>query len=217
MTSAPPFRIVPDMSRQPAKFPHFRYEKRCKGLVAGIDEAGRGPLAGPVSAAAVILEPGAIPAGLDDSKKLNAKAREKLCAEIFATARSVSFAFSSVEEIDRLNIRQATLLAMARAAHGLAISPTHILIDGNDAPKTLPCAHQTIVKGDAISLSIAAASIVAKVMRDALMTRLCTHYPLYGFSQHAGYATEYHRAAIVTHGPCPAHRMSFAPLHAFAR
>ena len=205
------------MSRQPAKFPHFRYEKRCKGVVAGIDEAGRGPLAGPVSAAAVILDPARMPKGLNDSKKLNPETREKLCAEIFATARSVSFAFSSVDEIDRLNIRQATLLAMTRAAHGLSLSPVHILIDGNDAPKNLPCAHQTIVKGDAISLSIAAASIVAKVMRDALMARLCTHYPLYGFSQHAGYGTAYHRAAIIAHGPCPAHRMSFAPLHEFAR
>jgi ribonuclease HII len=184
-------------------------------LIAGVDEAGRGPLAGPVAAAAVILDPRKIPAGLDDSKALSAKKREKLFGEILSCASGIGVAFSSAAEIDRINIRQACLAAMRRAVRGLSVRPSYILVDGNDLPLNLPCPARTIVKGDSLSLSIAAASIVAKVTRDRLMQRLATEYPVYGFDGHAGYGTREHIEAIERHGPCPFHRMSFAPLKRF--
>ncbi|WP_224007481.1 ribonuclease HII [Aureimonas sp. SA4125] len=195
--------------------PDFRIETErfARGalLVAGIDEAGRGPLAGPVVAAAVILDPACIPDGLNDSKKLTPEDRERLFLEILAFA-TVSLASASAAEIDRINIRQATLLAMRRAAHGLSHPPCHLLIDGNDVPPLLRDRATAVVQGDARSLSIAAASIVAKVTRDRMMTRLCQVHPHYGFSQHMGYATRRHLAAITQHGPCPHHRLSFSPL-----
>jgi RNase HII (EC 3.1.26.4) len=196
--------------------PHFRREraflKAGTWPVAGIDEAGRGPLAGPVAAAAVILDPTHVPKGLNDSKLLSAEAREALYETILSQAQAVGVAFASAAEIDRLNIRQATFLAMRRALAALASVPVYVLIDGNDLPPCLVCEGETLIKGDATSASIAAASIVAKVTRDRMMRRLCTLYPHYGFSRHAGYGTVEHRAALALHGPCPFHRMTFAPL-----
>lgn len=188
-------------------------ERMARGapLVAGIDEAGRGPLAGPVVTAAVILDETAIPDGLDDSKKMSVRERERLFPEILRWAH-VSIAFASAAEIDRLNIRQATLLAMTRAFDGLAVTPGHTLIDGRDVPHPLQTKATAVIGGDGRSLSIAAASIVAKVVRDRLMTRLCACFPEYGFSRHMGYGTKAHLAAIEQKGPCPHHRMSFRPL-----
>ena len=180
--------------------------------VAGVDEAGRGPLAGPVCAAAVILDPKKLPRQADDSKKLSARAREALFEHICTTALAVGIGLSSVDEIDRVNIRNATFLAMRRAVDALALPPAHVLIDGNASPSGLTCAVQTIVKGDATSLSIAAASIVAKVTRDRLMLRLHDAWPAYGFADHMGYGTPAHLTALATHGPCPLHRSSFAPV-----
>lgn len=180
--------------------------------VAGVDEAGRGPLAGPVAAAAVILDPKRVPKGLADSKELTAEAREDLFALILAKAEAVSVAFASPAEIDAINIRQATFLAMRRALAGLAVLPAYVLIDGNDLPPCLVCEGETIIKGDATSASIAAASIVAKVSRDRLMRRLCRSYPHYGFSRHMGYATKDHIDALDAYGPSPHHRMSFGRL-----
>lgn len=182
--------------------------------VAGIDEAGRGPLAGPVCAAAVILDPGRLPKGLDDSKRLEPDAREALYEIIVDKALAVGVAFASAREIDTINIRQATFLAMRRALAALAEVPAFVLIDGNDLPPCLICEGETLVKGDASSASIAAASIVAKVTRDRLMRRLCAAHPAYGFSRHVGYGTRDHLAALALHGPCAAHRMTFAPLRA---
>ena len=196
--------------------PHFRIERRhlkeSRWPVAGVDEAGRGPLAGPVAVAAVILDPANLPRGLDDSKKLDETERERLYAIIMRKALCVSVALVSAREIDRVNIRQATLGGMRRALEGLSIRPAHALIDGNDVPKGLCCGAEFIIKGDGISFSIAAASSVAKVTRDRLMTRLALHYPHYGFDRHAGYATKAHLAALAAHGPCPYHRLSFSPL-----
>ena len=198
--------------------PHFRHERSllAAGIwpVAGVDEAGRGPLAGPVSAAAVILDPKKLPRGVDDSKKLSGAARAELFELICARALAIGVGLASVEEIDRLNIRNATFLAMRRALAALAITPAHALIDGNASPGDLVCPAQTIVKGDAISLSISAASIVAKVTRDRLMERLHEAHPLYGFKDHMGYGAPAHLAALKIHGPCPFHRMSFAPVRA---
>lgn len=179
--------------------------------LAGIDEVGRGPLAGPVVAAAVILDPERVPAGLDDSKKLAAPIREELFGEIMERALAVSVASATAIEIDMVNIRQATLLAMRRAVGGLPLAPLHVLVDGNDPP-VLACGCEAIIQGDGAVASIAAASIVAKVTRDRMMARLCRRYPAYGFSDHVGYATPRHRRAIAEHGPCPEHRYSFAPV-----
>ncbi len=196
--------------------PHFRIERRHlkegRWPVAGIDEAGRGPLAGPVAVAAVILDPANLPRGLDDSKVLDAEERERLYRIIMAKALCVSVALASAREIDRINIRQATLAAMCRAAAGLSLTPMHVLVDGSDLPAGLCCPGEAIVKGDGTSFSIAAASIIAKVTRDRLMRRLGEKYPAYGFAQHAGYATRLHLAALATHGPSPFHRFSFSPL-----
>jgi ribonuclease HII len=179
--------------------------------LAGIDEVGRGPLAGPVVAAAVILDPARVPDGLDDSKKLSAAIREELFAEIMDKALAVSIASATAIEIDTVNIRQATLLTMRRAVAGLPLAPLHALVDGNDPPQ-LGCGCEAIIQGDGAVASIAAASIVAKVTRDRMMARLCRRYPAYGFSDHVGYATPRHRRAIAEHGPCPEHRYSFAPV-----
>ncbi len=200
--------------------PHFRRErflmKRGAGPIAGIDEVGRGPLAGPVCAAAVVLDPARIPKKLNDSKQLQPDIREALYDEIMDRALSVGVAFASAAEIDRINIRQATHLAMRRALAGLGTVPGYVLVDGNDLPSCLICEGETLIKGDASSASIAAASIVAKVTRDRLMRRLCAVHPVYGFSRHVGYPTREHLAALADHGACAFHRMSFAPVRALA-
>jgi ribonuclease HII len=175
-----------------------------------VDEAGRGPLAGPVVAAAVVLDPDCIPEGIDDSKALTAAKRARLCEELLACAK-VGVGIASVEEIDRLNILWATMLAMTRAVAALGFAPGFVLVDGRDLPE-IACPGEAIVKGDSLSLSIAAASIVAKVARDRQMRRLATLYPHYGFETNAGYGTREHLAALEAHGPTPFHRMSFAPL-----
>jgi ribonuclease HII len=198
--------------------PDFRVERALlkRGIwpVAGIDEAGRGPLAGPVAAAAVILNPQRLPRGLNDSKQLAPEERDRLYDEILRHALAVAVAFASAAEIDSINIRQATFSAMRRALMALPAAPRHVLIDGNDLPPDLCHPAETIIKGDAAIASIAAASIVAKVTRDRLMRRLCVHYPVYRFSKHFGYATKVHLAAIAEHGPCPFHRLSFRPFAA---
>ena len=196
--------------------PDFSHElaAMAEGLrdVCGIDEAGRGPWAGPVVAAAVVLNPDDIPPGLRDSKKLKEAQREALFAPIMKAAR-VGIGIAEVDRIDRDNILQATFWAMAEALSqidGVALA----LIDGNRAPK-LPCRTQTIVEGDTRCLSIAAASIIAKVTRDRIMVAHDASYPNYGFARHKGYGTPFHREALKQHGPCPLHRKSFAPVAAF--
>ncbi len=178
--------------------------------VAGADEAGRGPLAGPVVAAAVVLDPKRIPAGLDDSKKLTRARREALFAEICATAE-VSVSLAPPARIDRDNIRQATLWALARAVRGLPCRPALVFVDGNDRPP-LNCDVEMVVGGDGLIASIAAASIVAKVTRDRLMGGLGLAFPGYGFERHMGYGTAEHGAALRELGPCRHHRQSFAPV-----
>jgi ribonuclease HII len=183
------------------------------GLVAGVDEAGRGPLAGPVVAAAVILDDLHPIKGLNDSKQLALRTRERLFDEIRAKALCCSIAQASVEEIDTLNILQATLLAMRRAVDGLRLRPHKVLVDGNRLPHlTMPA--QAIVKGDARVKAIAAASILAKVQRDRLCLALHEQHPQYGFDGHKGYPTAAHLAALREHGACPQHRRSFAPVRA---
>jgi ribonuclease HII len=184
--------------------------------IAGVDEVGRGPLAGPVAVAAVILDPRDLPRGVDDSKALSAESRERLFAIIMKKAACVSLAFASVAEIDALNIRGATLAAMARAVNALALRPAFALIDGCDRPDGLVCASRAVIGGDALSLSVAAASIVAKVARDRMMTRLHAHYPDYGFASHVGYGTKRHLEAIARCGLSPFHRLSFKPCAARA-
>jgi ribonuclease HII len=179
--------------------------------VAGVDEAGRGPLAGAVYAAAVILDPARPIEGLNDSKKLTARRREALFELIQVQARAWCIATASREEIDRLNILQASLLAMQRAVAGLGIVPARVLVDGNRAP-SFPCPAQAIVGGDALEPAISAASILAKVARDRSMLELHACYPQYGFDKHKGYPTAEHLAALAEHGPCPEHRISFAPV-----
>lgn len=186
----------------------------CGGLpVCGVDEAGRGPWAGPVSAAAVILDPARLPDGIDDSKALTAARRDALEIEIKTHAVAWAVGFASVEEIDRMNILHATGLAMCRAIEGLVIQPAVALVDGNYRFK-LPCDVTTVVGGDGLSLSIAAASILAKTARDRLMTELDAEYPGYGFAGHKGYHAPSHVAALERMGPCPAHRMTWAPIRA---
>ncbi|WP_133596399.1 ribonuclease HII [Tepidicella xavieri] len=183
----------------------------CATLVAGVDEAGRGPLAGPVVAAAVMLDDAQPIPGLADSKKLSAVRREQLFDQIRAQALCCCVAQASVEEIDRLNILQATLLAMRRAVEGLRLKPQLVLVDGNRLP-VLPMRAEAIVQGDARVQAISAASILAKVTRDRLMDELHAQYPDYGFDRHKGYGTAQHLAALHRWGPCPAHRRSFAPV-----
>ncbi len=188
----------------------FDAEKAQGGLVlCGVDEAGRGPLAGDVYAAAVILDPEKPQIqGLNDSKKLTEKKRECLYEQITASALAYSVASASVEEIEALNILGATMLAMQRAVVGLVLSPGLVLVDGNRLP-TLPVPAETLVKGDASSASVAAASILAKVTRDRTLYELDEKYPQYGFAKHKGYGTKAHCEAILQYGPCPAHRPSF--------
>lgn len=181
------------------------------GLVAGVDEAGRGPLAGPVVAAAVILDERRPIAGLADSKKLTAARRERLFDLICAQALCCSVAQASVEEIDRLNILQATLLAMQRAVSGLRLRPVKVLVDGNRLP-VLDVLGEAIIGGDALVPSISAASILAKVHRDRLCLQMHAEYPAYGFDAHKGYGTARHLAALRAHGASPLHRRSFAPV-----
>jgi ribonuclease HII len=195
--------------------PDYRVERSLlregAGFVAGVDEVGRGPLAGPVAVAAVILNATDLPKGVDDSKALSAVERERLFEIIMSKALSVAIAFASAAEIDVLNIRGATLAAMARAVNALALRPTFALIDGCDHPEGLCCAGRAIVKGDATCLSIAAASVIAKVARDRMMVRLDAAYPDYGFARHVGYGTKVHLEALARRGPTPFHRLSFAP------
>ena len=183
-----------------------------EGLVCGVDEAGRGPLAGPVMAAAVILDPANPIAGLNDSKKLSAKRRELLANEIRAKALAWAVAEASVEEIDRINILQASLLAMRRAVEALGIAPEHALIDGNRCPTLLGCTSEAIIGGDGKVASIAAASILAKTVRDAGMLELHAAYPQYGFDRHMGYPSALHLQALHEHGVSPVHRRSYAPV-----
>jgi ribonuclease HII len=196
--------------------PHYIFEARVlkmrAGPVAGVDEAGRGPLAGPVVAAAVIFDRKRVPKDLDDSKQMQPEAREKAYVRIFDCALAVGVGEASVDEIDLINIRQATHLAMARAIRALALQPGFALVDGNDAP-ALPCPCDTIVDGDARSVSIAAASIIAKVTRDRMMRALHANFPGYGWFTNKGYSTEEHLDALTRLGPCVHHRRSFAPVH----
>ncbi|WP_371225259.1 ribonuclease HII [Roseovarius sp. 2305UL8-3] len=196
--------------------PDYSFElavmKRGARLVAGVDEVGRGPLAGPVTAAAVILDPDNIPEGLNDSKVLSIKRRTVLAKQIIDSAQ-VSIAHASVEEIDDINILRASHLAMERAVAGLPQAPDHLLIDGNMIPRGLTGSTEAIVKGDARSLSISAASIVAKICRDRIMRDLAQHYPGYGWETNAGYPSKSHKAALQNLGVTPHHRRSFKPVH----
>jgi ribonuclease HII len=193
------------------KGPDMLLEKACPGPVCGVDEAGRGPWAGPVSAAAVILDPRRAPKGLDDSKKLNAKTREALEIEIKARAVAWGVGFASVEEIAELNILHATGLAMCRAIEAMAVQPVFALVDGN-YPFKLPCPVKTVVGGDGKSKSIAAASILAKTARDRLMAEMDLRYPGYGFAGHKGYRAPVHAKALLELGPCEIHRMAWGPV-----
>ncbi|KAA2214466.1 ribonuclease HII [Teichococcus oryzae] len=198
--------------------PDYALERQAGGRVAGVDEAGRGPLAGPVMAAAVLFHaepPNTLAALLDDSKKLDAAKREAAFGVLMAAARAgvldYALGAASTAEIGRLNILRATHLAMCRAVARLRTAPEVVLVDGN-MPPPLDCAVRCVVGGDGLSLSIAAASILAKVTRDRAMTRLDGRWPGYGFARHAGYATAAHRAALQKLGPCPHHRRGFAPV-----
>lgn len=198
--------MPPDFSRE-WKF----YEINPGGLIAGVDEAGRGPWAGPVVAAAVILDPRAIPAGLNDSKKLSAARREALFAQLQSCAR-IGVGQASVAEIDAMNILNASLLAMARAVRALPETPALALVDGNRKPE-LSCPATTIIGGDARCLSISAASIIAKVTRDAIMHHLDTEFPGYGWKSNQGYGTKMHQSSLIRLGVTPHHRRSFRPIH----
>ncbi len=207
----------PSRRSQPLKLPakpNFSIERHYNGAIAGIDEAGRGPWAGPVTAAAVILDsnPRRLPRGLNDSKRLKPEQREALFEALLSCAQ-IGIGHASVEEIDSLNILAATMLAMQRAVAALPIMPDVALVDGNRVP-ALPCQTQWVVSGDARSLSIASASIIAKVTRDRIMRELANEWPDYGFERHAGYGTPYHQEALARHGVTPHHRRSFAPIRA---
>ena len=188
----------------------FEKEALAKGYksVCGVDEAGRGPLAGPVCAAAVILPEGVIIDGVNDSKKLSEKKSESLFDVIREQALSYSIAYATVDEIEEINILNATMLAMRRAIDGLDIKADYAMIDGNKIPP-IDIDAECIVKGDAKSMSIACASILAKVSRDRLLYKYAEEYPMYGFDKHKGYGTKVHREAILKYGPCPYHRKSF--------
>ncbi|RID92955.1 ribonuclease HII [Gemmobacter lutimaris] len=199
-------RPVPDLSLEAEALANG------PGPVVGIDEVGRGPLCGPVTAAAVILDPAHLPQGISDSKTLSSATRERLAEEIHASAR-VGIGHASVEEIDALNILQASFLAMRRAVAALGVTPGFALIDGNRLPPGLPCPGLAVVKGDGRSLSIAAASIVAKVARDRIMVDLAQQHPGYGWERNAGYPTKDHLQALLDLGVTPHHRRSFRPVH----
>lgn len=181
------------------------------GLVAGIDEVGRGPLAGPVVAAAVVLGRGARIAGLADSKALTPKEREELFMAVLRTARAVGVGWATTAEVDRLNVLRASHRAMARAASRLELPVAHLLVDGLAVPG-LPRPHTAVIRGDATCACVSAASIVAKVLRDRLMVRLARRFPAYGFDRNMGYGTPEHLEALARSGPCPHHRMTFAPV-----
>ncbi|MEQ1931483.1 MAG: ribonuclease HII [Parvularculaceae bacterium] len=191
--------------------PTYEIEAGFKGAVAGIDEAGRGPWAGPVVAAAVILDPATAPEGLRDSKKLSEKRRKELAAALWTCAQ-IGVGIATVEEIDRINILQASLLAMSRAAAGLPARPAVAIVDGNIKPK-LRCRAYTVIGGDAKSLSIAAASIIAKTTRDRMMSELARDYPQYAWDKNKGYGVDEHRDALARFGVTPHHRRSFSPIH----
>lgn len=204
--------------------PDFELEDSIGKLCVGIDEAGRGPWAGPVVAGAVIifdrkLNPELLN-GLDDSKKLSAKKREKLYNLLFEEEKGgrlcIGIGLASAKEIDELNILQATFLAMKRAVENLKVKPEYALVDGNQMPKNLPCGVQTVVKGDGKSMSVAAASIAAKVYRDKLMAELAVAYPYYGFEKNAGYGTALHIQGLKEHGATPEHRFSYRPVREIA-
>lgn len=189
----------------------FEYDSAVRNdapVLCGVDEAGRGPLAGDVYAAAVVFDGDVFIDGLNDSKKLSEKKREALFDEITEKARAYCVATATVEEIEQLNILQATMLAMRRAVDGLGIVPNMAIIDGNRLPE-LTCPAQTVVKGDSLSASIAAASILAKVSRDRYMKKIAEEYPQYQFEKHKGYGTKLHNEMILKYGPSPVHRMSF--------
>ncbi len=203
--------------------PDFLYEKQFSGMVAGIDEAGRGPWAGPVAAGAVVflnenIHPDLL-SGLDDSKKLSAKKREKLYNLLIEEEEkgnlSCGLGWASAREIDEFNILQATFLAMRRAAENLKVKPEAALIDGNREPKNFICPCRTLIKGDSLSLSVSAASIIAKVSRDKLMCALAQKYPYYGFEKNAGYGTALHIEGLKKYGVCEEHRKSYKPIQAF--
>lgn len=200
-----------DKSKKPDPAFEAEFRLRAGGPLCGIDEAGRGPWAGPVVAAAVILDPENIPAGLTDSKLLSESARIALFDVIVATS-SVGIAFASVARIDGTDIRKATLWAMARAVQALAVQPTLAIVDGRDVPPGLPCPATAIIDGDALSLSIAAASIIAKVTRDRMMCALDETTPGYEFSRHKGYGTALHQSALIERGVSAHHRRTFAPI-----
>lgn len=190
----------------------LKYENEAKQegykVICGVDEAGRGPLAGPVFSAAVVLEDSVIIDGVNDSKKLSAKKREELYDDIIKKAKDYSIGFSSEDEIDSINILNATFLSMKRAIDGLKIKPDFVLVDGNRLPN-LGIDSRAIVKGDSLSMSIACASILAKVTRDRLMIKLAQEYPEYQFDKHKGYGTKLHREMLLKYGPCKIHRKSF--------
>jgi ribonuclease HII len=192
--------------------PHFDFEERARqqgfSRICGVDEVGRGPLAGPVVAACVILDRDNIPPGLNDSKQLSEIKRQQLFAELLQTAH-IGIASVQASLIDAVNIRQAGLLAMRQAVLSMPVKPDYCLIDGRDIPDLSPLPSQAIIQGDAQSLSIAAASIVAKVIRDAMMAHASYYYPAFGFERHKGYGTAAHRQVLAGYGPCPLHRQSF--------
>ena len=193
--------------------PDYEFEKAAAlsgfSCICGVDEAGRGPLAGPVCAAAVILPEGAVIEGLDDSKKLTEKKREKLYDIIKETAVAYSVAYGTLEEIETVNILETTYLAMNRAIEGLTVKPDFALIDGNRVPRGIKIPCETVVKGDSRSMSVAAASVLAKVTRDRLMLEYDKKYPEYNFKKHKGYGTKEHTELIKQYGPCEIHRLSF--------
>jgi ribonuclease HII len=191
--------------------PDFTLETALPGIVAGVDEVGRGPLAGPVIAAAVILDRDSTPPGINDSKKLSVKKRELLYDLLYAGNHLIGVGIASVEEIDQINILQAAKLAMQRAVANLPRQPEQVLVDGNQLP-AFPCPAHAVIRGDAISLSIASASIIAKVTRDRLMQQLSLLHPYYSWEKNAGYGTAAHLEAMHLHGITPHHRKSFAPV-----
>ena len=210
-------RATTPLPRRERTYPDDRIERSGPrawpdASIAGVDEVGRGPLAGPVTAAAVILDPNDVPEGLDDSKRLTAARRVALHDAIVRRALAVSVASLPAPAIDTLNIRAASLEAMRRAVLALAVRPNRVLVDGRDRPPDLPCPSDPIIGGDAQSVSIAAASIIAKVVRDRMMMRAHERWPAYGFGDHKGYPTVAHRRAIAEHGPCALHRRSFGAL-----
>jgi ribonuclease HII len=205
---------MPDLSLETAHAAHLKVSVL---RVCGVDEAGRGPWAGPVSAAAVILDPHRLPKGINDSKQLSEAARERLFDEIMHVALTTCVVMIEAATIDKINILAATHMAMREAVAGLSLAPSLALIDGNRAPHHLPCPAVTVIKGDALSLSIGAASILAKVTRDRFMKQADLDYPGYGFARHKGYGVPEHIAALAKLGPCLLHRMSFRPIKDHAR